>query len=109
MAPESTESMPIEVLLAQLILSARRRRKYTTLCQRVQALTLHAMGAEMSEIEAKTGIKERVFKAILYKAEVRGYVPGGPIDDEHVVTAPKREKQSAGTRPLPYRRLPYRW
>lgn len=62
--------------------------KHTTLSQRVQALTLHATGAKISEIEAITGVKEWTFYAILSRAKRRGYVPGGPIKDEHVTNAP---------------------
>lgn len=65
------------------------QRKETSIAQRVQALTLHAKGAATAEIEAVTGIKKDTFKALLRKAKLRGYSPGGPVKDEHVENAPR--------------------
>ncbi|AEO61168.1 hypothetical protein MYCTH_61415 [Thermothelomyces thermophilus ATCC 42464] len=63
--------------------------KCTTVVQRTQALTLHSMGVKTSEIEAKTGVKKEALKSLLRRAKARGYIPGGPIKEEHVANAPK--------------------
>ncbi|AEO55542.1 hypothetical protein MYCTH_36908, partial [Thermothelomyces thermophilus ATCC 42464] len=61
----------------------------TSIAQRTQALTLHSLGVKASEIEAITGMKKSALRALLLRAQKRGYVPGGPIKDEHVANAPK--------------------
>ncbi|KAL2175089.1 uncharacterized protein P884DRAFT_63151 [Thermothelomyces heterothallicus CBS 202.75] len=89
MATIPTRSLPTKSLPTKSSMPTKSSRKYTTLAQRVQALTLHAKGAKISEIEAITGIKERAFYTILNRAKERGYIPGGPVKDEHVANAPK--------------------
>ncbi|KAK3896401.1 hypothetical protein C8A05DRAFT_20615, partial [Staphylotrichum tortipilum] len=64
-------------------------RKHSTIAERTQALTLHACGTKYSEIEAITGIKAEAFKQLLRKAKQRGYLPGGPVKDEHVCDGAK--------------------
>lgn len=62
-------------------------RKESTLAERVQALTLHAVGKSYTEIEALTGIRKEGFRSLLKKAKSRGYIPGNKILDEHVINA----------------------
>ncbi len=64
-------------------------RKHSTIAERAQALTLHACGTKISDIEAITGIKKETFKSLLSRAKKRGYCPGGPVKDEHVQDAPR--------------------
>lgn len=64
-------------------------RKYSTVAERAQALTLHAKGASYQHIEDKTGIKKSTFKAILRRAKGRGYEVGDAIKVAHVQDAPR--------------------
>ncbi|KAK4248927.1 hypothetical protein C7999DRAFT_30617 [Corynascus novoguineensis] len=77
-----------------------RHGKYTSIAQRTQALTLHAMGIKHSEIEAKTGVKKEAFKSLLRRAKDRGYIPGGPVKEEHVANAPKSGRPTVVTEPV---------
>ncbi|AEO57762.1 hypothetical protein MYCTH_2304326 [Thermothelomyces thermophilus ATCC 42464] len=95
-----TESIPTESIPTESSVPTKSSRKYTTLAQRVQALTLHARGAKTSEIEAITGMKERAFYTMLNRAKERGYIPGGPVKDEHVANAPKSGRPKRVTKPV---------
>ncbi|KAK3905184.1 hypothetical protein C8A05DRAFT_12978 [Staphylotrichum tortipilum] len=72
-------------------------RKQSTIAERSQALTLHACGAKSQEIQDKTGIKQSAFYTLLRKAKSRGYIPGGPVKQEHVEDAPKSGRPKAIT------------
>ncbi|KAK4141109.1 uncharacterized protein C8A04DRAFT_31316 [Dichotomopilus funicola] len=61
-------------------------RKQYSIIARVQALTLHACGTKVSDIEKITGVKKWAFMALLARAKKRGYVPGARIVYEHIQT-----------------------
>lgn len=97
MADTSTQSIPIQSTSTG---PTKSSCKYTKNDQRIQALTLYGTGTKISEIEAITGIKANTFYAILRRAKERGYVPGGPVKEEHVANAPKSRRPKAVTEPI---------
>ncbi|KAK3379363.1 hypothetical protein B0T24DRAFT_546277, partial [Lasiosphaeria ovina] len=62
-------------------------RKNYTIAERVQALTLHANGVKIPQIEAITGIKKHAFYTLLKKAKSRGYTPSDKIEERHIEDA----------------------
>jgi hypothetical protein len=64
-------------------------RKHSTVAERVQALTLHAVRRSHKEIEAITGIKSDAFKQLLRRAKKRGYVVGDKIEEAFVLNGEK--------------------
>ncbi|RYP20116.1 hypothetical protein DL765_002958 [Monosporascus sp. GIB2] len=64
---------------------------------RAQALTLYGSGASFAEINRLTGYTRAGFNSLRYSAQRRGWVPGGPVRKEHVVSAARAGRPRKAT------------